>query len=157
YHSDSPGAITLLQVIDKTISAMGGRMLKRWLALPLKNPDRIRERHEVVGYLVKNQHLLQKIQQYIKRIGDLERLVSKMATGKMNPREMIQLKNSLKAVIPIQKLVLESNNEALVTLGSSFYALENLRQRIKQTLNEEAPIQIQKGQAIAPGFSTELD
>jgi DNA mismatch repair protein MutS len=157
YHSDSPGAITLLQVIDKTISAMGGRMLKRWLALPLKNPDRIRERHEVVGYLVENQHLLQKIQQYIKRIGDLERLVSKMATGKMNPREMIQLKNSLKAVIPIQKLVLESNNEALVTLGSSFYALENLRQRIKQTLNEEAPIQIQKGQAIAPGFSTELD
>lgn len=157
YHSDSPGAITLLQVIDRTISAMGGRMLKRWLALPLKNPDRIRERHEVVGYLVENQHLLQKIQQYIKRIGDLERLVSKMATGKMNPREMIQLKNSLKAVIPIQKLVLESNNEALVTLGSSFYALENLRQRIKQTLNEEAPIQIQKGQAIAPGFSTELD
>lgn len=157
YHSDSPGAITLLQVIDKTISAMGGRMLKRWLALPLKNPDRIRERHEVVGYLVENQHLLQKIQQYIKRIGDLERLVSKMATGKMNPREMIQLKNSLEAVIPIQKLVLESNNEALVTLGSSFYALENLRQRIKQTLNEEAPIQIQKGQAIAPGFSTELD
>lgn len=157
YHSDSPGAITLLQVIDKTISAMGGRMLKRWLVLPLKNPDRIRERHEIVGYLVENQHLLQKIQQYIKRIGDLERLVSKMATGKMNPREMIQLKNSLKAVIPIQKLVLESNNEALVTLGSSFYALENLRQRIKQTLNEEAPIQIQKGQAIAPGFSTELD
>lgn len=157
YHSDSPGAITLLQVIDKTISAMGGRMLKRWLALPLKKPDRIRERHEVVGYLVENQHLLQKIQQYIKRIGDLERLVSKMATGKMNPREMIQLKNSLEAVIPIQKLVLESNNEALVTLGSSFYALENLRQRIRQTLNEEAPIQIQKGQAIAPGFSTELD
>lgn len=157
YHSDSPGAITLLQVIDKTISAMGGRMLKRWLALPLKKPDRIKERHEIVGYLVENQHLLQKIQQYIKRIGDLERLVSKMATGKMNPREMIQLKNSLKAVIPIQKLVLESNNEALVTLGSSFYALENLRQRIKQTLNEEAPIQIQKGQAIAPGFSTELD
>lgn len=157
YHSDSPGAITLLQVIDKTISAMGGRMLKRWLALPLKKPDRIKERHEIVGYLVENQHLLQKIQQYIKRIGDLERLVSKMATGKMNPREMIQLKNSLKAVIPIQKLVLESNNEALVTLGSSLYALENLRQRIKQTLNEEAPIQIQKGQAIAPGFSTELD
>lgn len=157
YHSDSPGAITLLQVIDKTISAMGGRMLKRWLALPLKKPDRIKERHEIVGYLVENQHLLQKIQQYIKRIGDLERLVSKMATGKMNPREMIQLKNSLEAVIPIQKLVLESNNEALVTLGSSFYALENLRQRIKQTLNEEAPIQIQKGQAIAPGFSTELD
>lgn len=157
YHSDSPGAITLLQVIDKTISAMGGRMLKRWLALPLKNPDRIRERHEIVGYLFENQHLLQKIQQYIKRIGDLERLVSKMATGKMNPRELIQLKNSLEAVIPIQKLVLESNNEALVTLGSSFYPLENLRQRIKQTLNEEAPIQIQKGQAIAPGFSTELD
>lgn len=157
YHSESPGAITLLQVIDKTISAMGGRMLKRWLALPLRHPDRIRERHEVVQFLIENQSLLQKTQQYIKRIGDLERLVSKMATGKMNPREMIQLKNSLEAVVPIQKLAVESNNEALVTLGSSFYVLDNLRQKIKETLNEEAPVQIQKGQTIAPGFSTELD
>lgn len=157
YHSNSLGAVTLLQVIDKTISAMGGRLLKRWLTLPLKDADRIRTRHEVVGFLIENQSLLQKIQNYIKRIGDLERLVSKMATGKMNPREMIQLKNSLDAVVPIKMLAQESEIESLKSLGEKLHNLDLFRQKIKETLNEDAPVQIAKGNTIAKGFSQDLD
>jgi len=102
YHSHAQNAVTLLQIIDKTISPMGGRMLKRWLALPLKNSEKIVERHEVVSHLLDHPVFLQKIQQQIKRISDLERLVSKVATGKVNPREVIQLKNSLEAIVPVK-------------------------------------------------------
>lgn len=157
YHSNAQNAVTLLQVIDKTISAMGGRLLKRWLALPLKDADKIRERHEIVSHLLKNTELLQKIQHQIKRIGDLERLVSKVATGKVNPREVVQLKNSLEAIVPIKALAASSGNEALKLLGEKLHDCESLRSKIKETLNEEAPVQVQKGNVIAPGFSEVLD
>src|SRR5690606_21017545 len=106
-----------LQVIDKTATAMGGRLLKRWLALPLKNTDKIRSRHEVVSHLVEHQSFLQKLQNAFKQIGDLERLVSKIATGKVNPREVIQLKNSLAAMIPIKAMATDAKNESLQNLG----------------------------------------
>jgi DNA mismatch repair protein MutS len=157
YHSATPNAVTLLHVIDKTISPMGGRLLKRWLALPLKNPDKIRERHEVVSYLLDNAGLLQKIQHQIKRIGDLERLVSKIATGKVTPREVVQLKNSLEAIVPVKALSASSENEALKVLGEKLHDCELLRNKIKETLFEEAPVAVQKGNVIAKGFSEELD
>ncbi|MEX0995759.1 MAG: DNA mismatch repair protein MutS [Flavobacteriaceae bacterium] len=157
YYSNAQNAVTLLQVIDKTISAMGGRLLKRWLALPLKNSDKIVERHEVVSFLLDNPALLQKIQQHIKRIGDLERLISKVATAKVNPREIIQLKNSLEAIVPIKSLAETSENDALKIIGEQLNSCESLREKIKETLNEDAPVNILKGNAIAQGFSESLD
>lgn len=157
YHSNSPNAVTLLDVIDKTISPMGGRLLKRWMALPLKNPDKIMRRHEVVSFLLDNPVVLEKIQQYTKRINDLERLISKVATGKVNPRELIQLKNSLEAVIPIKSLALNSKNESLKIIGDQLHDCVLLREKIKETLVEEAPVNILKGNTIAEGFSETLD
>lgn len=157
YHSTNANAVTLINVIDKTISAMGGRTLKRWLALPLKHADKIKQRHEVVQFLLNNEVVLQKIQGQIKHIGDIERLISKIATTKVSPREVIQLKNSLEAIVPIKSMAENCNNEALKVLGANLNNCDLLREKIKQTLNEEAPVNILKGNTIAEGFSQELD
>jgi DNA mismatch repair protein MutS len=157
YHSNQQNAVTLLDVIDKTISPMGGRMLKRWMALPLKNLEAITRRQEVVSYLLDEPSVLDKIKTNIKRIGDLERLISKVATGKISPREVIQLKNSLEAVIPVKHISEASKNESLRILGEQLQECEVLRNKIKETINEEAPVNILKGNAIASGFHEELD
>ncbi len=157
YQSNNLNAVTLLQIIDKTISPMGGRLLKRWLALPLKNKEKIEQRHEVVAYLNQEESILQKVQHWIKQMGDLERLISKVATGKINPREVVQLKNSLEAVIPIKQLATASANHALKKLGANLNACDTLRDKIKQMVNEEAPVNIAKGSTIASGYSKELD
>ena len=157
YHSYNPNAVTLLDVIDKTLSPMGSRLLKRWLALPLKDITKIRSRHEVVSYLKDNPEILQKIQYQIKQISDLERLISKVATGKISPREVIFLKDSLDAIIPIKTLALDSKNEALRVIGDSLHACELLREKIKTTIQEDAPVSINKGNAIAVGVHSELD
>ena len=156
-HSTNNNAVTLLNIIDKTISPMGGRLLKRWLALPLKNVDKIKQRHEVVHFLTKEKTTLQKIQNHIKHIGDLERLISKVATGKVNPREVIQLKNSLEAIVPIKAISSACNNQSLKIIGDTLQSCDVLREKIKETLNEEAPVNVLKGHTIAPGFSSELD
>ncbi len=111
YHSYNPNAVTLLDIIDKTLSPMGGRMLKRWLALPLKNATIIKSRHEVVAYFKDHQEILQKVQNQIKQISDLERLISKVAAGRISPREIIYLKESLDAIIPIKELALKSHKK----------------------------------------------
>ncbi|RMA56657.1 DNA mismatch repair protein MutS [Ulvibacter antarcticus] len=157
YHSTQQNAVTLLEVIDKTISPMGGRLLKRWMALPLKNVEKITRRHEIVSYLLGNELVLGKIQSHIKRIGDLERLISKVATAKINPRELVQLKNSLEAIIPVKAQTLLSENESVKIIGEQLQDCELLREKIKTTLNEEAPVNILKGNAIAPGFNDSLD
>jgi DNA mismatch repair protein MutS len=157
YASTAVNAITLLDVIDKTISPMGGRLLKRWLALPLKNSQHIKQRHEVVNYLFQETTELEKIQHHIKQISDIERLISKVATGKISPREVIQLKNSLEAIIPIKQITSTSKNEALKVIGDTIHECELLRSKIKETLNEEAPVNILKGNAIASGYSDKLD
>ncbi len=157
YHSTQENAVTLLDVIDKTISPMGGRMLKRWLALPLKDPEAIVKRHEVVSFLLDHQEVLEKFQLHIKHMGDLERLVSKAATAKINPREVIQLKNSLEAVVPVKALALDSGNDSLEKIGGQLNSCDELRAKVKAFLFEEAPVNILKGQAIATGVSEELD
>jgi DNA mismatch repair protein MutS len=157
YHSQQENAVTLLDVIDKTISPMGSRLMKRWLALPLKNQEQIVQRHEVVSFLLDNPQVLEKIQVNTKRIGDLERLISKTATRKINPREVVHLKNSLEAVVPIKAMAENSENDSLKNLGEQLNACEALRDKIKATLNEEAPVNILKGNAIAEGVSGELD
>ena len=157
YHSYNPNAVTLLDVIDKTLSPMGSRLLKRWLALPLKDIHKIRNRHEVVSYLKDNQSVLKNIQNQIKQISDLERLISKIATGKVSPREVVYLKESLDAIIPIKSLALQSPQEALKVIGDSLHSCDLLREKIKNTLNQEAPVAISKGNAIARGINDELD
>jgi DNA mismatch repair protein MutS len=156
YNSNNFNAVTLLNVIDKTSSPMGGRMLKRWLALPLKNVEKIKSRHEVVQYLLDNETTLLKIQNHIKQVGDIERLISKVATAKVNPREVIQLKNSLEAIVPIKSLASNCNNEALKVIGDNIQSCDVLREKIKETLNEDAPVNILKGKTISSDFSSEL-
>ncbi|MFB3389870.1 DNA mismatch repair protein MutS [Flavobacterium sp. LAR06] len=157
YHSYNPNAVTLLDVIDRTLSPMGGRLLKRWLALPLKDSNKIKGRHDVVSYLKSNPEVLHNIQYQIKQISDLERLISKIAAGKVSPREIVYLKESLDAIIPIKTLALQSPQEAVKVIGDSLHACDLLREKIKVTLNQDAPVAIAKGNAIAKGISEELD
>ena len=157
YHSTNANAVTLINVIDKTISAMGGRTLKRWLALPLKHADKIKQRHEIIKFFLDNEAVLQKIQAQIKHIGDVERLISKIATTRVNPREVIHLKNSLEAIVPIKSLAETCENEALKVIGENLNNCDLIRDKIKQTLNEEAPVNVLKGNTIAEGYSQELD
>ncbi|MGH2664481.1 DNA mismatch repair protein MutS [Flavobacterium sp.] len=157
YHSYNPNAVTLLDVIDKTLSPMGGRMLKRWLALPLKDANKIKSRHEVVSYFKENQEILQKVQYQIRQISDLERLISKIAAGRVSPREVIYLKESLDAIIPIKEIALQSSQEAVKVIGDSLHNCDLLREKIKATLNQDAPVAISKGNAIASGINNELD
>ncbi|MGB7395150.1 MAG: DNA mismatch repair protein MutS [Pricia sp.] len=157
YHSPNPNAVTLIDIIDRTISPMGGRMLKRWLALPLKNVEKIRRRHQTVSYLYNDEGILKKLQQAMRRMGDLERLISKVATGKINPKETVQLKNSLEAIIPVKQLTSNQGNEALKDISDELDTCDALRNKIKEMLFEEAPVNILKGKTIADGYSSELD
>ncbi|MEM1002948.1 MAG: DNA mismatch repair protein MutS, partial [Bacteroidota bacterium] len=157
YHSPHQNATTLLDVIDHTLTAMGSRLLKRWLALPLKDESIIVKRHQVVESFLDNPELFHNISGQLKKIGDLERLISKVATSKIHPREIIQLKNSLEALVPIKKQLLQSTNPVLSKLANGLDDCEGLRERVKRTLFDEAPVNILKGNAIAEGFSKELD
>ncbi len=157
YHSTAANAVTLLDVIDKTISPMGGRLLKRWLALPLKNAGLIEKRLQVVDYLIKHPEELGDMQDQIREISDLERLISKVATGKISPREVNQLKNSLNAILPVKEQASKSENEALKVIGDNLHSCDLLRKKISESINEEAPVNVQKGNVITKGFSSELD
>lgn len=150
-------AVTLLDIIDKTISPMGGRLMKRWLALPLKDREKIQRRHAIVSYLKAEEEELDKLRHWTKQMGDLERLISKVATGKITPKEVVQLKNSLEAIVPIKQLTTQSESNALQKLGEQLHPCEALRHKIKEMLNESAPATIGKGQTLAEGYSPELD
>ena len=156
FNSNNLNAVTLIDVIDKTISPMGGRLLKRWLALPLKDLKEINSRHEVVEFFIQDLNSLNQIQHHIKLIGDIERLISKVATFKISPREVIQLKNSLEAIIPIKSLAEKSTNLSLKQIGVNLSNCDKLRDRIKETLLEEAPVNILKGNSISSEYSNEL-
>jgi len=157
YHGNTPGAVTLLDIIDSTISPMGGRMLKRWLALPLKNEEDIKTRHEIVRFFIQNENFLEFQNKQIDQISDLERLISKVATGKINPREVVLLKNSLEAIIPIKDQAALSDHDSLISLATEVDSNEDLIKTINDTLEENAPVQISKGNAIKSGINHELD
>ncbi|WP_404812875.1 DNA mismatch repair protein MutS [Capnocytophaga canimorsus] len=157
YTGTSSQSVTLLDVIDKTISAMGSRTLKRWLALPLKDIAKIKQRHGVVSHFMGHIDALQKIKEHISKISDIERLISKVATGKITPREVVQLKNSLEMIPPIKEICNQAKNYDLNILDDKLHLCEELCNRIAVTLNEEAPVNILKGNAIKEGVSAELD
>ena len=156
FYSNNINAVTLIDVIDKTISPMGGRLLKRWLALPLKDIKEINKRHEVVKFLIEDLDSLNQIQHHVKLIGDIERLISKVATFKISPREVIQLKNSLEAIIPIKSIAEKSANSSVKEIGLNLSNCDKLRARIKETLLEESPVNILKGNSISSDYSEEL-
>ncbi len=157
YASHNPEAVTLLDIIDHTISPMGSRLLKRWLALPLKNIKQIKKRHRMVKSLTQDDKLYHTITGQIKQISDLERLISKVATGKITPREVIMLKDSLLAILPIIKVLKNTKNEFLNNLCNQFNLCDELIDKIKNTLNDDAPVSLNKGNVITWGVSTELD
>jgi DNA mismatch repair protein MutS len=157
YHASSHNAVTLLDVIDKTISPMGGRLLKRWLALPLKDVKKIQHRHELVKHFIENDRFSETIKFQLHQISDIERLVSKVATGKISPRELVLLKNSLKAILPVKKEALTSKNTSVNKLGNEILDCAEVILKIDAALFDEAPVNINKGNAIANGVSEELD
>ncbi len=157
YYSTADQAVTLIDIIDNTISPMGGRLLKRWLALPLKDIDGIKKRHDIVKYFIDHDDFFESVSYQINQISDLERLISKVATGKINPREVVLLKDSLKAILPIQEVFIKSKNQSLQKLGNQFDRCANLIEKINKTLYNDAPININKGNAIANRVSVELD
>ena len=156
YHRSSPEAVTLLDIIDHTRSPMGGRMMQRWLALPLKDVEAINKRHDQVAYWVERQEDLEQLRGRLSYIRDLERLASKVATGKVNPREVVQLKNSLEGLVPLIQS-LKDGAEVFAEVLAHLDPCDSLREQIKETLNEEAPILLSKGKVIAEGFNSDLD
>lgn len=149
--------VPLIQIIDKTISPMGSRLLKRWIVLPLKDKQHINERLDAVEYLIKENDTYQLITHHIKQIGDLERLISKVPLGKINPREVIQLKRALHAIQPIKETCLASENNGLKKIGEQLQLCQLIKEKIEHTLQEDAPVAIQKGNAIKAGISATLD
>lgn len=151
------GTNTLLKVLDNTVSAMGARLLKRWMVLPLNNIVKINERLNTVEFLIKEVDLRNKITQYIKQAGDVERLVSKVPLKKVNPREVLQIAKGLQQTALIKKLCENSSNEYLKRLGDSLNPCKYILDKIVKELNENPPVAAAKGNLIAAGINEELD
>lgn len=151
------GGKSLIDVIDKTWSPMGARLMRRWLSLPLKNIQPINDRLNVVDYYVNNSETKSGIENHIKQIGDLERLISKVALLRVTPREVVQLKNSLNAIIPVKEFCSASDEPNLNKLAEQLNPCLSITERIENEINEDSPAQIQKGNVIKAGVSKELD
>ena len=148
---------TLIDVIDRTISAMGSRMMKRWLALPLKNKTQIEKRSEIVQYILNNSKFISVLEENIQHIGDLERLISKVSTTRVSPRECNQLKQALNAIRPIKESCKKSNNSELKTISNQLNPCKDISDKISNTITENPPALINKGNIIKEGVNTELD
>jgi DNA mismatch repair protein MutS len=157
FHSPYEGAKTLIDVMDRTISPMGGRLLKRWISLPLKDILPVNERLDVVQHLIGKSAFREELTGLLRQIGDLERLISKVAVNRINPREVVQLKKALKAIDPLKTLCSTSGCEPLVKIGEQMNPCKILADRIEHDLNSEPPVLLNRGNIIAPGVSRELD
>ncbi|PTQ97011.1 DNA mismatch repair protein MutS [Mucilaginibacter yixingensis] len=155
--SANENALTLVDVLDHTCSPMGARLLRRWIVMPLKELKPINDRLDVVEYLIGHDELREDLQQHIRQIGDLERLISKIGLQKANPREVCQLKRSLKAIETIKVLADGSENAPLKTIGNQLNACAFISDKIEKELSEEPPAMIVKGGVIADGVNEELD
>ena len=157
FHSPYEGARTLIDVMDRTISPMGGRLLKRWLALPLKDIQPVNERLDVVQYFVENGPVKDEIAGLIRQIGDLERLISKVAVSRINPREVVQLKKALKAIEPLREICNKSGCLPLTQIAEQMNPCRSIADKIDKELDNDPPVQLIKGNVIAKGISEELD
>jgi DNA mismatch repair protein MutS len=148
---------SLIDVVDKTISPMGSRLLKRWMALPLKDVDPINERLDVVELFLKRPKLKENLEEHLRQVGDLERLISKVAVGRINPREVVQVRNALNAIIPIKQACSEAENAALNRFSEQLNPCDIIREKIQRVIIPDPPTAIGKGKVIAEGVSEELD
>ncbi|MCL1932552.1 MAG: DNA mismatch repair protein MutS [Candidatus Azobacteroides sp.] len=151
------GGKSLLDVLDKTITPMGARMLKRWIVFPLKEIKLINDRLSVVEYFFKKPELKELLEKQLRLIGDLERIISKVAVGRVNPREVVQLKVALQAIEPVQQLCLQSEEYSLRTIGDQLNDCELIREKIGKQMMPDPPILLNKGNVIAKGVNEELD
>ena len=151
------GGSSLLNVIDNTITPMGGRMLRRWMVFPLKDEKPINERLDVVDYLFREPDFRECINEQFHRIGDLERIISKVAVGRVSPREVVQLKNALMAIQPVKTACLYAKSDTLKRIGEQLNLCESLRDRIEKEIQPDPPQLVNKGDVIALGFNQELD
>jgi DNA mismatch repair protein MutS len=156
-NSQNENATSLLSVIDRTISPMGSRLMKRWILLPLKDRQPIVERHEMVEHLLQHQPFTGKIEHEIKVIGDLERLISKVAVGRISPREVLQVRRALQAIIPVKEACSGSGNDAFRHIADQLNPCELIADKIGREIHPEAPVTVAKGMVIAAGVSEELD
>jgi DNA mismatch repair protein MutS len=148
---------SLLNVIDHTVTPMGGRMLRRWLVFPLKNEKPINERLDIVEYYYREPEFRQCIDDQLHRMGDLERIISKVAVGRVSPREVVQLKMALQAIQPIKTACLYANNESLKRVGEQLNLCESIRDRIEREIQNDPPQLVAKGGVIRDGVNEELD
>jgi DNA mismatch repair protein MutS len=157
--SNHENGISLLQVLDKTVSPMGARLLKKWVLLPLTNLTQIQERHDAVSFFLDNPEFMQELEPHIRHIGDLERLMAKTSVGKINPREVMQLRRALGAIEQIKKLLQELpiENAAFTRLAEGLNPCQSLRTRIERDIAPDPPVDIRKGGAMADGCDQELD
>ena len=148
---------SLLSVIDRTVTPMGGRMLRRWLVFPLKEVLPIDERLDMVDYFFKDLNFQSTVDEQLHRMGDLERIASKIAVGRVTPREMVQLKWALSALKPIQEACLSADNAVIQRMGKQLHLCEHVRDRIEKEIQNDPPQLVNKGDVIADGFNAELD
>ncbi len=157
FHTMNEGGRALIDVLDKTITAMGSRMMKRWVALPLKNIKSIHSRIETVDFFTRHDEFKNELAQNLKQVGDLERLISKVSLGRINPREVNTLKNALCAIEPIKNACLASDNPSLRHLAEQLNPCASIRDRIEKEIQTDPPAQIQKGNVMAAGVNETLD
>lgn len=155
--SANENARTLLGVLDQTTTPMGSRLLRRWMLMPLKDREAIEDRLSVVDYLVRNRDFSAQLQQQIRGVGDLERLISKVAVGRINPRELLQLKRSLIAAAEVKRLCSLSTSETLVRMGEQMASCQSIYERIDREIQEDPPVKVEKGNVFRSGVSAELD
>ena len=155
--SSGINGVSLLDILDQTTSPMGARMLRRWLVLPLKEKKAIQDRLNIVEYFTDNAEVSDELSLKIKQMGDLERLISKVATARICPREVVQLKRALNAIVPVVEYCKKSGNKSLKALAAQLNPCDLVREKIENELKDEAPVQIVKGNVISSGVSQELD
>ncbi len=151
------GGSSLLNVLDKTICPMGARLLRRWLVFPLKDVAPINDRLGVVEYFFREPDFKEQIEEQLHRIGDLERIISKVATGRVNPREIVALKQALQAIEPIKEACMQADNEIINRIGEQLNACLSIRERIEKEVNDAPPLQLNKGGVIKDRYNAELD
>ena len=155
--STGVNGVSLLNVLDQTVSPMGARMLRRWLVLPLKAQKAIQDRLNIVDYFTHHGDAADELVLEIKKMGDLERLISKVATARICPREVVQLKRALNAIVPVVESCSASKNKSLVKLASQLNPCDDIREKIASQIQDDAPVQLIKGNVMASGVSQELD
>jgi len=157
FGSSNDGAISLIDVLDSCTTPMGSRLLKRWLAFPLNKKQFIEDRHSVVRWMIENEEPCQLLQKSIKEIGDLERIISKVATSRINPREIVHLKHALCSLVDVKNITSNCSNLVMNKIAEQISLCESVRKRIESEIKEDAPIALNKGSVIKDGVNSELD